>query len=136
MTLPYVGCQSCFCECLANCDPLAQECGEGQACIQNYNDGFMCVLDASGDASLEYQSAIAFGTMAVVCLATFFPVRGFYSLLMFYWAATLALIEWGTIALAQQLPYSKGSLRTVAGFAGWLSRLVVPEGFEDEASPP
>ncbi len=36
--------------CLPQCDPLLQDCNMGEVCIPNTsNDGFACVLDASGD---------------------------------------------------------------------------------------
>ena len=34
--------------CLPNCDPLQQDCEEGEACIPN-GDNFLCVFDISGD---------------------------------------------------------------------------------------
>jgi len=48
-TVPYVGCQSCFCVCEAPCDPLLNECGEGQVCVVTGQIA-TCVADASGDA--------------------------------------------------------------------------------------
>jgi hypothetical protein len=35
--------------CLPGCDPLLQDCGDGQTCIPIVDD-FLCVLDESGDA--------------------------------------------------------------------------------------
>jgi hypothetical protein len=46
--IPYVGCQSCICVCEPTCDPLAQDCGEGQVCLPT-NDGFICYPDGSGE---------------------------------------------------------------------------------------
>ncbi len=37
--------------CLPNCDPLLQDCNEGEACYP-INDGFACAPDASGTAGL------------------------------------------------------------------------------------
>jgi len=37
--------------CLPNCDPLLQDCGDGQACYP-INDGFACAPDASGEMGL------------------------------------------------------------------------------------
>ena len=40
--------------CLPSCDPLLQDCGEGEVCIGDPNsDGFICVLDASGGVAPE-----------------------------------------------------------------------------------
>lgn len=55
--------------CLPNCDPLIQDCNSGELCIPNMN-GFICVLDASGDAgqafdACEYANACDPG---LVCL--------------------------------------------------------------------
>jgi hypothetical protein len=36
--------------CLPGCDPLLQNCEGGDLCISTGADGFVCVLDASGDA--------------------------------------------------------------------------------------
>ncbi|MBZ5708372.1 ribulose phosphate epimerase [Nannocystis pusilla] len=37
--------------CIPNCDPLLQDCPEGDTCISSPNTGeFVCVLDASGEA--------------------------------------------------------------------------------------
>jgi hypothetical protein len=47
--IPYVGCQSCFCVCEVPCDPLAQDCSDGQECV-GANSIFECLPDASGDA--------------------------------------------------------------------------------------
>jgi hypothetical protein len=35
--------------CLPDCDPLAQDCGDGLGCYATYQT-FLCVWDASGDA--------------------------------------------------------------------------------------
>ncbi len=35
--------------CLPSCDPLIQDCPEGQSCLLNWKD-FACILDASGDS--------------------------------------------------------------------------------------
>ena len=48
LALPNIGCQECFCVCETPCDPLSQNCDEGQACLANY-ELFQCVPDASGD---------------------------------------------------------------------------------------
>lgn len=45
---PFVGCQDCFCSCETHCDPLAQDCVAGQACVASA-DIFLCVPDASDD---------------------------------------------------------------------------------------
>lgn len=49
---PYIGCQDCFCICETPCDPLGQNCGEGQECIPSGYDFFQCGPDASGDAGV------------------------------------------------------------------------------------
>lgn len=49
LAIPTVGCQSCFCTCDVPCDPLDQNCDEGQECMP-VADFFECVPDASGDA--------------------------------------------------------------------------------------
>jgi hypothetical protein len=46
--IPNIGCQDCFCVCETPCDPLGQNCGDGQECIPLGNL-FQCVPDASGD---------------------------------------------------------------------------------------
>jgi hypothetical protein len=46
--IPFVGCQTCFCWCETQCDPLAQDCAAGQACVAS-SDIFMCVPDASDE---------------------------------------------------------------------------------------
>lgn len=47
-TVPYVGCQDCFCICEQPCDPITQGCDEGQACFPT-GDAFFCGADASTD---------------------------------------------------------------------------------------
>ena len=43
-------CQDCVPSlCIPDCEPLLQECPEGQVCVPDGN-AFTCVLDASGDA--------------------------------------------------------------------------------------
>lgn len=49
LAVPHIGCQNCFCTCEIPCDPLAQECAEGQECVPTL-ELFECVPDASGDA--------------------------------------------------------------------------------------
>ena len=45
-----VWCQECALGvCISECDPLLQDCQEGDTCVPN-NETFTCVLDASGDA--------------------------------------------------------------------------------------
>lgn len=46
--IPSYGCQECFCLCETPCDPLGQDCGDGQECVPS-SDFFMCAPDASGD---------------------------------------------------------------------------------------
>lgn len=67
--MPYVGCQSCFCVCETQCDPLAQDCGDGQACVAS-SDLFLCVPDASGEMGAygdpcEYINACDVGMMCL-----------------------------------------------------------------------
>ena len=47
-TVPYIGCQDCFCICEQPCDPITQGCDEGQACFPT-GDVFICGADASTD---------------------------------------------------------------------------------------
>ena len=47
--IPGTTCQDCFCYCEVPCDPLGQDCGEGEECVP-YGDSFDCAPDASGDA--------------------------------------------------------------------------------------
>jgi hypothetical protein len=49
LALPNAGCQECFCVCETPCDPLAQDCGDGQACTPDGGDFFQCMPDASGE---------------------------------------------------------------------------------------
>jgi hypothetical protein len=62
-------CQTCFCICIAQCDPLLQDCPEGQGCY-GVNDGWQCAPDASDgagqDAPCEFINGCAPGH---VCLA-------------------------------------------------------------------
>ncbi len=49
-------CQTCEIGlCFPGCDPLAQDCGDGDLCVPNPNQpGFLCVVDASGDAGKAF----------------------------------------------------------------------------------
>ena len=49
-------CQDCALGlCLPGCDPLAQDCPNQDVCIPNaIGDGFLCALDASGDAGKAF----------------------------------------------------------------------------------
>ena len=51
LAIPSIGCQSCFCTCEVPCDPLGQNCNEGQECVP-LSQLFECVPDASGDAGV------------------------------------------------------------------------------------
>lgn len=51
LAIPSIGCQSCFCTCEVPCDPLGQNCAEGQECMP-VGELFECVPDASGDAGV------------------------------------------------------------------------------------
>jgi hypothetical protein len=43
--------------CLPSCDPLAQDCPGGDLCIGNPSgDGFLCVLDASGEEGQQHDA--------------------------------------------------------------------------------
>src|SRR5690606_12305547 len=35
--------------CIPKCDPLEQDCPDGEACIPNHNNAFVCVIDVGGD---------------------------------------------------------------------------------------
>jgi hypothetical protein len=48
LATPHTGCQECFCTCEVPCDPLGQNCDEGQECV-GVGDWFSCAPDASGD---------------------------------------------------------------------------------------
>ena len=50
-----VTCQECVISiCRSGCNPLLQDCMGGELCIGDFNgDGFLCVLDASGDMAPE-----------------------------------------------------------------------------------
>jgi len=52
LATPYIGCQDCFCVCETPCDPLNQNCDEGQQCIPTGYDFFQCAPDASGDTGV------------------------------------------------------------------------------------
>ena len=65
-------CQDCAMGlCLPSCDPLAQDCPNGDLCIaEPQGDGFLCVLDASGDEGqafdpCEYANACDAGLLCV-----------------------------------------------------------------------
>jgi hypothetical protein len=66
-----------LCLCMPGCDPLAQDCSEGTLCISDLGgEGFICVLDASGDMSTsgsacEFANVYDPGNMCAN--QTFFP---------------------------------------------------------------
>ncbi len=67
---PYIGCQDCFCVCEVACDPLAQDCGEGQGCYLTGYNFFLCGPDASEGMgqhgeSCEYVNHCAPGTACI-----------------------------------------------------------------------
>ncbi len=59
--------------CLPGCDPLVQDCDNGDLCIPDFNDtGFVCVLDASGGMApygtpCEYANSCNNG---LICIAS------------------------------------------------------------------